>query len=902
MKQSFLRFTLIAALSIISLVGAVAQTVVTGQVIDEKTSEPIIGASVTIGQGDNLKGAVTDMDGKFSLETPSTVTITFRSVGYQVQTRTIRNAGKKINLGQIELVSESTSLDVVTVIASVVPKDRITPVPVSNIKLSEIESKSFNTEFPELVKSTPSVYVTKGGGGFGDSRMALRGFDMSNIGVLINGVPVNDMENGKVYFSNWAGLTDVASFIQIQRGIGASRLGISSVGGTMNIVTKNIDAKRGGMFFSGIANDGYLKYGFNFSTGLMENGWAVTASGSTSYGDGYVKGTDFRGYNYFLNVSKKINENHTLSFTAFGAPQWHNQRGSMYTQKQYSEDPNGIRMNLEYGILDGKVYSPKYNWYHKPQISLNHLWKINDRSTLSTAVYASIARGGGRNAAGLQPVSKEDKDKGIRDYRNMITTYKGKISTGALRTNDNLIDWEAVYGANAANGDGGSKVILANSVNQHDWYGILSTYQNRLDDNFTLTAGFDGRYYVGEHFKEVENLLGGKYFANGGLVGRTYDKVKIGDEEVSVIKKGQKFDYYNKGRVIWSGIFAQGEYRNDYISAFLSGSLTYQSYRYDVPYLYTKGIYKEMKDDIKDVKKSDVKSFIPISIKGGVSYKFLDYNNIFVNAGYFTRAPKFAGVFLNYSTELNKNVKNEKIITLEAGYGFSNEYVGINFGGYYTKWNDRFLRRSGLNNDFYNFTNLSATHKGLELEVNAKPTENLKLSAMASLGDWKWGNKTHFDIYDDSQAWQNEGEIDLNGVHVGNSAQTTFSLGADWEVFENLHLRGNLNFFGKNYADFEPAYRVAFDKEEKKFSTNYTGDSWKMPNYTIVDLSASYKLVMDKVSVSFFGGVDNLFNKKYISDATDGFKNGADKKRSGEDALVWYGFGRTWQVGMRVNF
>ncbi|MFC4665463.1 TonB-dependent receptor [Falsiporphyromonas endometrii] len=903
MKQVFLRFTLIGALCLINLVGAFAQTVVTGKVVDEKTSEPIIGASVTIGSGTNLKGAVTDMDGKFTLETPSTATITFRSVGYQTQTRTIRNAGRKVNLGEIELSYESTALDVVTVIASVVPKDRITPVPVSNIKLADIESKSFNTEFPELVKSTPSVYVTKSGGGFGDSRMALRGFDMTNIGVLINGVPINDMENGKVYFSNWAGLTDVASFIQIQRGIGASRLAISSVGGTMNIVTKNVDAKRGGMFFSGIANDGYLKYGFNFSTGLMENGWAVTASGSTSYGDGYIKGTDFRGYNYFLNVSKKINEQHTLSFTAFGAPQWHNQRSSMYTQKQYEENPDGIRMNLEYGILEGKVYSPKYNWYHKPQISLNHLWKIDNKSTLSTAVYASFARGGGRNAAGLQPVSKEDKDNGIRDYRNYITAYKGQLSKEALRTNDNLIDWESVYGMNAANGDAGSKVILANSVNQHNWYGILSTYQNKLDENFTLTAGFDGRYYVGEHYKEVENLLGGKYFATGDLVGRDYDIVKIGDEDKKVVKKGEMFDYYNKGRVVWGGLFAQGEYRNDYISAFLSGSLSYQSYRYDVPYLYSSYNYdKLISENIRDVKKSDVKTFIPISIKGGLSYKFLDYNNIFVNAGYFTRAPKFAGVFLNYSTELNKNVKNEKILTFEAGYGFSNEFVGINFGGYYTKWDDRFLRRSGSNRDFYNFTNMSATHKGLELEVNARPLDNLKLTAMASLGDWKWGNKTHFDIYDDKQKNIGQGEIDLNGIHVGNSAQTTFALGFDWEAFENLHLRGNLNFFGKNYADFEPAYRVGYDKDKKEYVTNYSGDAWKMPNYTLVDLSASYKLNMDKVSVSFFGGVNNLFNKKYISDATDGSKLDKAGKRTGEDALVWYGFGRTWQVGMRVNF
>lgn len=901
MKQKFLRFTLIWAMCLMGVMSAVAQTVVTGKVVDKDSQEPVIGVSVTVGQGANMKGAITDMDGNFTLETSSNATITFRSVGYKPLTRVLQNAGSKVDLGEVAMQPEAMALDAVTVIASVVPKDRITPVPVSNIKLTDIESKALNTEFPELVKSTPSVYVTKGGGGFGDSRMALRGFDMTNIGVLINGVPVNDMENGKVYFSNWAGLNDVASFIQIQRGIGASKLAISSVGGTMNIVTKNVDAKKGGMFFSGIANDGYMKYGFNFSTGLMDNGWAVSVAASTSYGDGYVKGTNFRGYNYFVNVSKKLNEEHTLSFTAFGAPQWHNQRSSMYTQQQYAENPDGIRMNLEYGILEGKVYAPRYNWYHKPQISLNHLWKIDDKSTWSTAVYASIARGGGRNAVGMNPVQDQDKKDGIRDYRNLITTYKGQLGVGAKRTNDNLIDWEGVYEFNAQAEDLGSKVILANSVNQHNWYGILSTYQNKLDENFTLTTGFDARYYVGEHFKQVENLLGGKYFTTGDLVGMNYDKATINGKEVNIIKKGDIFDYYNKGRVLWGGIFAQGEYNNENVSAFLSGSLSYQSYRYDVPYLYNTKAYSNLKPEIKNQTKSAVKGFMPFSIKGGLSYKFMENNNVFVNAGYFTRAPQFGGVFLNYSSELNKNVKNEKIMTFEAGYGYTSQYLNINLGGYFTKWDDRFLRRSGLNRDYYNFTNLNAVHKGIELEITAKPYKTLNLTAMASIGDWKWGKKAKFDIYDESQNKTGTGEIDLNGVHVGNSAQTTFALGADWEVFKNLHLKGNLNFFGKNYADFEPAYRVSKQKDGTLY-TNYNGDAWKMPNYTIVDLSASYKYVMEKMSVSFFGGVDNLFNKKYIADAVDGFKNDANNVRTGEDALVYYGFGTTWQVGMRVNF
>ncbi|MBB6276489.1 TonB-dependent receptor [Porphyromonas circumdentaria] len=891
MRQNRVRFMSLLLLTLISIGWTYAQTLVTGKVLDKELKSPIVGASVSTGQGATLKGTTTDAEGNFKLEVPRNATLTIRSVGYVSYTHKLSATTRTYALGTIYLVEDAVSLGQVEVIASIVPKDRKVPVPVSNISLAQIESKAFNTEFPELLKSTPSVYVTRSGGGFGDSRIMMRGFDTNNLGVLINGVPVNDMENGRVYWSNWAGLNDVSSLVQVQRGLGASRLGISSVGGTINIVTKNVDAKKGGSVYTGIGNDQYVKYGFSISTGLMDNGWAVTASGATSYGDGYVKGTDFRGWSYFLNLSKKINEDHTLSFTAFGAPQWHNQRSARHTQEQYAEHPDKERMNLEYGYLNGGVYSARHNFYHKPQLSLNHLWRIDERSSLSTAVYASIANGGGRRVDGkIEKVG----GKTVR-YTNWIEAYRGKLDPIAKRTASGLVDWESIFAANAAEGDKGSKVILANSVNNHQWYGILSTYRNRLDEQFTITAGVDGRLYKGDHYKQVYDLLGGVNYQNQLL------KNQI-DAGKTFLKPGDIFDYHNIGEVVWGGAFAQGEFTSDEFDAFLSGSLTYQGYRYLVPDGYNEANYKKLAADIRDRAASDRVNFMPFSIKAGASYKFLDYNNVFVNAGYFTRAPHFGGTFLNYSAEINKNLTNEKILTAELGYGFTNEYVRVNLNGYYTKWNDRFLRRSSVldTRQYFNFRGLNAQHMGVELEAEARPVDELRLNAMISWGDWRWGGKTLFDVYDESQTKVGDGEINLKGVHVGNSAQFTAAFGFDWEVFSKLHLRGNVNYFGKNYADFEPTNRLSKKGGEIEV---YTGDAWKMPDYTLVDLSVSYNFELYKgMTATIFGGVNNLFNTRYIADATDGVKVDSNNVRTGEDALVWYGFGRTWQMGMRVNF
>ena len=89
---------------------------------------------------------------------------------------------------------------------------------------------------------------------------------------MINGMPVNDMENGRVYWSNWAGLTDVVSAMQVQRGLGSSPLPISSVGGTINIVTKSTELSEGGKISVRTGNDNYLKTVVNYNTGKMDNG------------------------------------------------------------------------------------------------------------------------------------------------------------------------------------------------------------------------------------------------------------------------------------------------------------------------------------------------------------------------------------------------------------------------------------------------------------------------------------------------------------------------------------------------------------------------------------------------------------------------------------------------------
>lgn len=838
---------------------------VKGVITEGDTKLPAVGATVSCGNN----GAATDAQGAFSLNVPAGSRLTIRMIGFETQ-EILLSKDKVQDLGTIVLLPANIGLDAVTVVASIVKKDRNTPVPVSNVTIKDIQTQAPNIEFPELIKTTPSIYVTKGGGGFGDSRINMRGFDSNNLGVLINGVPINDMENGKVYWSNWAGLNDVTSFIQVQRGLGASRLGISSVGGTMNMVTKSTDAKKGGIVYMGIGNDGFNKLSFNVSTGLLDNGWAISIAGSRSSGRGYVNGTDFEGWSYFVNVSKLINAHHRLSFTAFGAPQWHNQRGTMSGIQDFRNDPSSSKRNIAYGYINGKVVGGAYayNVYHKPQMSLNHYWDIDENNKLYTSVYASLARGGGRRV------------RGVESNRLAINNRTGRPQDPAMinQTADGLLDYDAVMGANRASLTG-SKAIFTLASNSHNWYGILSSYNHSFRDDLQLTAGYDGRFYRGMHYEKIADLLGGDYY-----VETSAKKKLLYNAMNKPLKVGDRVEYDNDGIVLWNGLFAQLEYSGSQINSFLSTSLTHEGYRY----VNNGGTgEKTLLPEGQDKYISKWASFIPWSVKAGASYNFNPYNHVFFNTGYFTRAPFFNSVFFNYSTEINEKAKYERVFTAELGYGFKNEYLRVDLNGYFTKWLDKGLTRSVGNNEFANVTGLNARHMGIELEVEWKPLKTFSVKAMASLGDWIWSDDVNAVIFNDSHEKVAEIHAYVKGVHVGNSAQNTASLFLRWEALKNFTLTGTVLYNGKNFADFDPTNRT---KEEDK------RDAWRMPDYATVDLGANYRFNIGKLDANLYLNVNNLLNTSYVADARDGDKHDM------ASALVYMGFGRTWATGLRINF
>ena len=900
-----------------------AQTI-GGTIIDADSSEPLIGVSIL--EVGTTNGIVTDLDGNFSLTVQEDARLQLSYVGYE--TLEIK-VGKRTHLGTIELKPEAVGLQDITVTGQIAIQ-RKTPIAVSQVTALEIEERLGGGEFVEVLKNTPGVHANSNGGSWGDSEIWMRGFDNTNIAMMINGVPMNGMENGKVYWSNWQGLADVTSVMQTQRGLGASKMSAPSVGGTINIVTKGLDAKKGGTFSYSLGDNGYNKVSFSVSTGLMSNGWAITLMGGRTWGDGYIQGTSFEGYNYFANISKRINENHQLSLTAFGAPQEHYQRsgsGGALTMSEWNnvrkymkDGMHFSRFNPTYGYDNyGNENSANYNVYHKPQISLNHVWQIDHKSSLSTTAYVSIGRGYGRTA--------EPGYNSSYSYTDL--TYGanyGKLSY-TFRREDGTFDYGAVMKLNDPNNPiydpssdsyeklyAGSQLVICENRNDHNWYGLVSTYSNKFAEIFDFYAGIDVRYYQGKHNATISDLLGGEYFIdatrakvkdinNAAALDPTWatEKLTIGD-----------IAYRNyDGFIVQEGAFAQLEYNQNNWSAFVNGSVNYNHY-WKVDYFYYDAEHG----------RSETLGFLGGTIKAGANYEFNKNHNVFVNVGYISRAPNLDyGAFMSASTSntINIEAKNEQVASAEVGYGFHNEYVNIAINGYFTEWMDKTMTKSSTLSDpaqteyFMNMTGVNARHMGIEFELKARPTRWMELNAMLSVGSWKWdSDSVKGYIYDKhGQALTMDGNIteagsadhgwaliNMKGINVGGSAQTTANLGVTFKPFKGFRIGAEYTVYDRNYAYYSfSGSNLQLGKEMNLLKP------WLIPTAGSMDLRASYHFPIGKVNATISGNVSNLLNQLYIEKAWNPTTVSENITEVNADNVYFYfSKGTTYNVRLKINF
>ncbi len=883
-----------------------AQKEIKGFVVDAITEEPIINAKIITTQGAKT---TTNAKGFFTIKVPTETThILCTYPNYKIQQVPLDLIKKETEQLQIKLELFNETLDEVAIIGVTdIIKKRQVPMAISTIKSYEITHQIGTKEVPELLNRTPSVYTSKKGGGFGDVSIKVRGFDQRNTAVLINGMPVNDMETGNVFWSNWLGLAEVTSAIQIQRGLGASKLAIPSVGGTINILTKPSSKKQGAIVTFTAQNDNYSRVSAQYNSGIIKEKLSFSLLISRFQGDGYVDATEGKGNSFYVDVAYQINDKNRLQFTFLTAPQWHRQRNNAIAISEHikysdSEKPN-IRYNSEWGFKNNKIFTWSRNYYHKPVTSLNWNYNYSEKTKLNTVVYASWGKGGGTgpigNINGTNPLASQFRNtEGLYRFDDIVAWNSGNDvpDFGAVRTPD-------------ANGLYTNTIGLGLTrfafINSQAWYGSIINLQTQLNNTMLWQVGLDFRSHSGKNALTVNDVLGADNYLdffdrnnpNRTITSSDYVAANYNWNAFKSIADLEKIVFYNQGNVRWLGAFTQLEYTHKKIAAFVQTSISRQGFRrvdyFNLPKdVNGDGIIEEQKSDW-DIKNGG-------NIKAGINYKMSSKNNAYFNAGYYSKQPLFEAVFSNFSDNtITRNLQSEKITAFEAGYRYQFLNGNVTLNLYKTTWSDRHATARGIINNVNvsgRMFGIKEDHSGIELEVKYHH-KKLKMSGMVSVGDWKYiGNVNNVKLYDDTQQFIGQRNYNLDKLKIGNAAQFTANYDIDYKVITDLHITLNHSFYTNLYANIDL----------NDFGENSQKSVLKLPSYQLLDIGTSYNLDIPNFgNIAFQFHINNLFDTIYISESnTNIYAESGDITWKGVNTKnqVFFGLGRTWQFATKFTF
>ena len=951
-------FFLLLPLFSLSLISSAQEGILSGTVRDGLSGETLPSAFVL--WANKEKGISVDPSGKFNIKLPyGEYEFIITAVGYEEVKKNISITKKEYSI-DFDLIQ---TLQKEVVISSDLAVGRTVPVAFSNIGLKRIEEELAGREMATLANTTPGTYATRAGGGDGDARVTIRGFSGNNVAVMLDGVPVNDMEYGTVYWSNWFGLDLATQTTQIQRGLGASKLVIPAVGGTMNIITRGIDSKRSVRLRQEYAYGAFSRTSFAYNSGKSKKGWAFSMATSFKTGSGWVDGTFTKGFFYYGKI-EKITGNHHLSLYGLGAPQEHGQRlrseaislydretavrlgaDTTYTETGNSRIPifnRGINYNpdlgylVRYNFVDGQraniqkeeQFNGRVNFYHKPQFSFKDVWTIDENTFISTVAYASFGRGGGTNWNSNLSAKDylADGSVNIQAFYDVNTGLKPPLFVGPDYNINPLVSNVLRYSV--------SNYVKAN-MNEHSWYGALSTYNKKFNEKWNLAGGVDLRTYKGSHYRKIIDLLGADY-----IIART--SINYNDPNL-VKREGDIIDFSNDAFIRWGGLFGQVEYQDDKFSAFLSVSAATTGYMrvdhfrpkvfnvngVDIPvgYSYVNGVTLAPKDTLvggqtltSNMRGSKFQStgwyYRPTAtIKAGVKYNLTRDLAVFLNSGYLNKAPLFSQIYTNANERFNA-IENEVISSFENGWNYKSKKFSFNVNLYYTTWKNK-PYGGGLQvpnpqdpntNITVNIRGMNARHQGAELDFAFKINDQLTFEGLASFGDWIWTSSDTIYIFDDAgnpvpeEASKPNGPqlfvtYDANGVHVSDAAQSQLGAMLRYEWKNGAYVKTRYTWFDRYYAAMNPF---------KLSGENAGRESWKIPAYGTLEFHAGIGKEIHGIRWDLRGSVFNVLNNVFITDANNNeayaLYNNKDFNFDASSAGVFFGQGRWFNVSLSATF
>lgn len=893
-----------------------------GKVIDFRSEAPLPSVIVMV-QNTNLM-QLTDANGKFTFEDAvvGKYLLNIRTNGYKEQLLQVEiTEGKMIDLGTISLETDSTT------------EQQLTLITITDTDLSDDNSGSESTA--SLLQSSKDVILQAAAYNFGAARFSIRGIDNKYATIMINGILMNRVADGRPQYSNWGGLNDATRNQEFTNGSAPSDYTFGGIAGTQEINTRASIYRPGTRISLLSTNTNYsFRTMATHASGVSIKGWAYVLSAGRRWAqNGFFEGTNYDANSLFASIEKRINDKHSLHLTAIYAS---NKRGKNSPNTAEQTDLAGQKYNSYWGYQEGEIRNSRVKKNEEPIFMLTHYWKINPKINLNTTVsYQTGQLGNSR----IDYTKADNPDptyyKKLPSYwanSFLDNNYLGNTAIYIKNAADQKefflankqLDWAAIYKINQENTANGSRMVLYEDRSDETIAHLNSIMTAPLSDAIIMTAGANYLESNTKNFKNMLDLLGGTFYTDISTFGRGDQQQSDLNNPNRTLGVGEHYGYNYSIHGTRLDAFSQFKFVYKKVDFYLAQSFSRSGFQRN-------GCYKNGYYPNNSLGKSEKINFDNFGFKGGMTYKITGRNYIDFNAIYMTKAPNSRDVFPNSraNNTITPNIENENIKSVDFSYIVKSSRFKARFTGYFletlnaTDINFYYADAVGGEGAFVSelVTGMNKKNRGIEAGLEYQITQTIKLTGVAAYGEYTLTNNPNVTLTDDASSTTTDlGEASFKGLKQAGMPQQAYSFGIEYRDPKYWWIGANANYIADNYLDISAIRRTSnyynFDVDtnyrsiDQSLAASYLqqekfnsfalfnvvgGKSWRI-NTKTVGLFATVNNVLDTIYKT--GGFEQSRDSNYTKDYED-HQSGSYSKFAPK---YFYGYGRTFMVNLYFSF
>lgn len=816
-----------------------------------------------------------------------------------------------IPYGNYEMIMSADGINETSVNISV--SNELTILDTYEIETSKIGSSNYNTDntganfesassqdenvismtgqnVASVLNASRDAFLSAATFGWGQFFYRMRGYDNDQNVMYLNGIPMNDLEVGGVFFNSFSGLNDVFRGRSISLGLAPTEYTFGGLGLNTTMDATASNQRKGTRLTYTSTNRSYRnRIMLTHNSGLKKSGWAYSLSLSKRWAQkGPIPGTFLDAYGYYAAVEKRFKK-HGINLTIFGAPIQRGRSGP--ATKEAMELAENNLYNPYWGYQNGKVRNSRVLNTHTPMLMLTHDAKLNSKTILNTAIGYQF---GETSTTGIDWYNAADPRPDY--YRYMPSFYDNDSMTNAIANimkadkNKYLqIDWDRFYEANRLNvksGNGRSLYIVNENVETIKKINAAINLEKVISDHITLYSSIAYQKQNNHNFQRVKDLMGGQYwlninqFAEDGIQGQVVStSLNVGEKD-SVRKEGDIYGYNYNMHFRKASWFAQGVFTYSKIDFFIAGEIGQTSF-------YRVGNYKHGLYQDSSLGKSQVLNFNNYRVKGGITYKLNGRNYFYINGAIGNKAPFIDNVMISARTRNNiiNNPQNEQFQNIEVGYLLRNPMFKARLTFYASDIKNasdikRYYDDAGASFTNNVLQNINKRHTGIEAGAEIKISPSLSVNIAGIISQSYYTDRAISTLYSD-----NDEALGLNNrktdtiyqknYYVPSGPQTAFQMNLFYRSKKFWFASISFNYLANNWIDFSPNRRTLEGVDLIKYnSTEWSAviDQQKLPSFYTVDLFGGKSFKINKYIKSASNqmylntnlGISNLLNNKNI--------------------------------------